>query len=200
MRIIGNDSLEEVFGYQVTIAMLRPLRFCRLCLERPNKYGGKDRCAPNNFGMKYGIRFPRNTKEAVQFNKENGNLLWKNAILKELETRMSMKSFKELPSPLRKAGTKGFQFAPLRMVFDVKVDLRRKSRLVIGGHVVDSSGHNVYASTMKSVSARILMKITATNHLDVMMGDIGNAYLNVNTEEKIYIHARPDFEVVDVMA
>ena len=84
MRIIGNDSLEEVFGSQVTIAMLQPLSFHRLCLARLKKYGGKDRRAPNNSGMKYSIRFPRNAKEAVQFDKENGNLLWKNAILKEL--------------------------------------------------------------------------------------------------------------------
>ena len=109
-------------------------------------------------------------------------------------------SFKELLLSLRKAGTKGFQFAPLRMIFAVKVYLRRKSRLVIGGHVVDSSGHHFYASTMKSVSARILMTIAAANHLYVKMGDIDNAYLNFNTEEKIYTHASPDFEVVGIMA
>ena len=42
---------------------------------------------------------------------------------------------------------------PLQMIFDVKVDLRRKFRLVIGGHVVDSYKQEVYESTMKSVSA-----------------------------------------------
>ena len=68
--------------------------------------------------------------------------------------------------------------------FYVKVDLRRKSRLVIGGHVVDSSGHEVYDSTMKLVSDRILTTIAAANNLDVMTDDIGNGYLNANTEEK----------------
>ena len=75
------------------------------------------------------------------------------------------------------------------MISDVKIDLRRKSRLVIGGHVVNLSGHEVYASTMNSVSARIMMKITAANNLDVMTGDIRNSYLNSNTEENIYIRA-----------
>ena len=69
------------------------------------------------------------------------------------------------------------------MIFDVKVDLSRKDRLVIGGNVVDSSGHEVYASTIKSVSARIMMTIVAANNLDVVTGDIGNAYLNANTQE-----------------
>ena len=122
------------------------------------------------------------TKETAQFDKENGKLIWKNEILKELEALMSMKVFNELPSSLRKARAKGFQFAPLRTIFDVKVYLRRKTRLVIGGHVVNSSGNEVYAYTMKSVSVRILMKIASANNLDAMPGDIGNSYLNANTE------------------
>ena len=66
------------------------------------------------------------------------------------------------------------------MIFDVNLDLRRKARLVIGVHVVNYYGHKVYESTMNSVSARILTKIAAANNLDVMTGDIGNAYLNAN--------------------
>ena len=180
--------------------MLRPLRFHRLCLERFEKTGGKDQNAPNNSGMKYGMRFPRNTKEADQFYKENGNLLWQNAILKELEALMYMKIFKKLRLSLRKARSKGFQFTTLRMIFEVKVDLRRKARLFIEGHVIDSSRHEVYASTMKSVPARILKTIAAVNNLYVMTGDIGNAYLNDNNEDKIYTRAGPKFEVVGIMA
>ena len=112
---------------------------------------------------------------------------------------MSMRVFRKLLSLLRKAREKGSKFALLRMIFDVKVDLRRKARLVIGGHVVYSSGHEVYESTMKSVSARILMKIVAANNLDVMTGDIGNAYLNTNTQEKIYTRSGTEFEVVGIM-
>ena len=104
---------------------------------------------------------------------------------------MSIHVFKKFPSSLRKARGKGFQFAPLRMIFDVKVDLRRKARLVIGGHVVDSTGHKVYASKTKSVSARVLMAIAATNDLDIMLGDIGNAYLHADIEEKFYTRQAP---------
>ena len=79
------------------------------------------------------------------------------------------------------------------MIFDVKIDLRRKSILVIGGHIVNLSGHKVYASTMKLVSSRILMTIDAANGLEVMTGYIGNAYLNANTEENICTHAGAEF-------
>ena len=62
VRIFGKDSLEDIFGSQVTIAMMRPLRFHRLRLAGLKKPGGKDRRFPNNSGLKYGIRVLRNTK------------------------------------------------------------------------------------------------------------------------------------------
>ena len=101
--------------------------------------------------MKYGIRVPRKAKETAQFDQENVNKLWNNAILKELEALVSMKVFSKLPSSLRKTRAEVFQFALLRMIFEVKVDLRRKERLVIEGHVVHSSGHKVYAIITNSV-------------------------------------------------
>ena len=99
---------------------------------------------------------------------------------------MFMILFRKLLLSLRKARAKGFQFAPLMMIFDIRVDLKRKSRIVIRGHVVDSSEHKVYAIIMKSVSARILITISAANNLYFMTGDIGNAYLIANTEKKLY--------------
>ena len=54
---------------------------------------------------------------------------------------MSMKVLRKLLSSLHKYREKEFKLAPLRMIFDAKVDLRRKARIVIGGHVVQSSRH-----------------------------------------------------------
>ena len=42
VRVFGKYSLEEIFGSQVIIAMLRPLRFHRLRLARLKKPGGND--------------------------------------------------------------------------------------------------------------------------------------------------------------
>ena len=97
VRIFGKDLLEKIFVSQVTIAMLPPRRFHRLCIARLKKPGGRDRRSPNNYGLKYGIRVPRNAKEAIQFDRENGNSLLYNAILKELEDLMSMEVFKKFP-------------------------------------------------------------------------------------------------------
>ena len=71
VSILGDNSLEEVFGYQVTMSMLQQLRYHQLRLAILKKPGGKDRRAPNNSGLKYSIRFLRNAKEAAQFDQQN---------------------------------------------------------------------------------------------------------------------------------
>ena len=46
-------------------------------------------------------------KEALQFDDKNGNTLWRDAILKELEALTSMEVFEKFPSSVRKARGKG---------------------------------------------------------------------------------------------
>ena len=87
---------------------------------------------------------------------------------------MPMGVFTKILSSLRKARAEGYQFTPIMMIFDIKVDLRRKTRPVIRGSVVDYYGNKVYASTMKLVSDRILITVAAENYLELMMGDIEN--------------------------
>eukprot|EP00957_Ditylum_brightwellii_P202253 15329319-Ditylum_brightwellii.AAC.1 len=65
------------------------------------------------------------------------------------------------------AKSSDFQFAKIWFIFDVKQDLRRKARLVIGGHMVDPQDNDVYSSHMKQESARILMTIADLNNLEV---------------------------------
>ena len=43
-----------------------------------------------------------------------------------------------------------WQYAPLHWVFCVKHDLRHKARLVMGGHVTDSTGYDKYVVTIKT--------------------------------------------------
>ena len=69
VRIFGKDLLEDIFGYQVTLYMLCPLRFKQLCLERLKKSGGKYWQNPNTGNVKYSIRAPSNAKEYAQFDR-----------------------------------------------------------------------------------------------------------------------------------
>ena len=86
------------------------------------------------------------------------------------------------------------QYAPLCFVFDVKrEDLRQKSRLVLGGHVIDSSDHESYASTVQYMYIRLLLTIAEKNQLKVMSGDVGNTFPNAYAKEKIYSRAGIEF-------
>ena len=88
--------------------MLRTLRFQRLRLSMLKKPNGLNRQRTNSGNLKYIIRVPSNVKENAQFDKYNGNSLWANDILKELESLMSMSLFKKLLSSLRKSRAKRY--------------------------------------------------------------------------------------------
>ena len=44
------------------------------------------------------------------------------------------------------------------------------------------------------------MRIAAANNSEVMAGDVGNAYLKANTQEKIYTRAGAKLELVGIIA
>jgi hypothetical protein len=50
-----------------------------------------------------------------------------------------------------------------------------------------------YSSVVSRESVRIAFTIAALNGLDVLMADIGNAYLNAECREKIWTTAGPEF-------
>ena len=101
----------------------------------------------------YAIRIPRNAKEAIQFDKENGNTFWQDAMKKEISMINKFNVFE-----LKRIGfefASDWQYAPLHWVFAVKHDLRHKARLVIGGHVTDASGYDRYAATIRTETIRL---------------------------------------------
>jgi hypothetical protein len=73
------------------------------------------------------------------------------------------------------------------MIFSVKHDLRRKSRLVAGSHLIDALLLDIYSSTVKSISVKFLHVISHKQQLRQLCGDIDNAYENAYTNEKVYV-------------
>ena len=73
---------------------------------------------------------------------------------------------------------KDYQYAPLKIIFDIKKeDLRRKSRLVAGGHVINSHMYQSYASVVQTRTVRLLETIAVNEGLYFVTGDIGNAFV-----------------------
>ena len=141
---------------------------------------------------KYGIEIPRNVKEALIMDERNGNTLWADAIMKEMSALEKAKVWSFYP-PHHKLPP-DYQYAPLQMIFDVKQeDLRRKARLVAGGHVVESSMWESYSSVVQQRSIRLLETIALNEGLSFVTGDIGNAFVQADTKEKIYTIAGKEF-------
>ena len=50
----------------------------------------------SNNTYKFGVRVPKTAKQALQFDKEDGNLMWKDAIDKEINEINKYQTFKVL--------------------------------------------------------------------------------------------------------
>ena len=87
-----------------------------------------------------------------------------------------------------------YQKAPLRIIFNIKKkDLRRKAKLVVGEHKLDSSHLETYLSVIQLLSVCILLTVAAKNNLKVVSGDVGNAFLHAKPLEKVYTIAGSEF-------
>ena len=140
---------------------------------------------------KFGIQVPQTVDEALAIDKAAGNTLWKDAIEKELGQILEYDTFNILPHGERAPAD--HKRVPLHLVFDVKHDGRRKARLVAGGHVTDPANEEVYSSVVAPEGVRLVMFLADHNGLDIMCGDVGNAFLNGVTREKIWCIAGPEF-------
>jgi hypothetical protein len=79
------------------------------------------------------------------------------------------------------------------MIFDIKMDFTRKARFVAGGHDTDPPSNLTYSSVVARDSIRLAFLIAALNDLEVLEGDIGNAYLQAPTKEKVHTICGPEF-------
>ena len=136
---------------------------------------------------KYGIEVPRNPDHAQKIDKANGDTMWQDAFEKEVKALLDMDCFEFHPAGHHHNLGDGWQKSTLHMVFDVKQSLQRKCRLVAGGHLVDMLDIQVYSSTVKSISVQLLHVISHKANLEQLCGDIGNAFPNAYTKEKVYI-------------
>ena len=143
---------------------------------------------PNRF--KFGVKVPMTVEEALRLDHENGNTLWFDAIEKEMKnSRVAFKLLGREDNP-----PVGFKEITCHLIFDVKMDLTRKARYVAGGHLTDPPSSLTYASVVSRDSVRIAFLVAALNNLDILAGDIQNAYLNAETKEKVYFRAGDEWK------
>ena len=140
---------------------------------------------------KFSVQVPRTYDEAVQLDNENGNSFWQDGVRRELDQIFSYHSFRDLgigvfPGP-------EYKRIKVILVFDVKADGKRKGRLVARGDMTPTPEESVCSSVASLRSLRIVIFLAELNQLELMQGDIGNAYLESYTQEKVYFTTGPEF-------
>ena len=118
-----------------------------------------------------------------------GNTKWQDAVKLELDQVNSYNVFidhgsKPLPN---------YRKIREHLVFDVKHDGWHKARLVADGHLTDVPLESVYSGVVSLRGIRILVFLAELNQLETWATDIGNAYLEAKTSEKLYIVAGAEF-------
>ena len=82
-------------------------------------------------------------------------------------------------------------------VFAVNFDGRHRARLVVDGHLTPEPIENIYSVVVSLRNLRLVIFLGKLNNLDIWGADIGNANLEVFTDDKLYIVADPEFQELE---
>ena len=139
---------------------------------------------------KFGIELPETIQQALDIDKHTGSMYSYDAIQKEMHNiKAAFHILNEGENvPVR------YQFVKCHMVFDIKMGmLQWKVHLVAGGHMTDPPASQTFARVVSRESVRIGLLLAALNDLNVLTGDLQNAYLNAPCEEKVWTTCGPEF-------
>jgi len=139
----------------------------------------------------YGVEIPRDYLDAVRLDRINGNTKWQDCTKLELEQLGEYKTFKDIG--YKAATPNGYKRIRVHLVYAVKHDGRHKARLVADGHLTDLPVDSVYSGVVSLKGLRAMLFIAELNGLPIWSTDIGNAYLEATTQEKVCITAGPEF-------
>jgi len=139
----------------------------------------------------YGFEVPCNHEHAMAIDRRNGNTNFADAENAEIFMIDEFSTFEDLGF----GGNPGPDYKKMRMhvVNAVKHNGRHKARLVAGGHLTETPIDSVYSSVVSLRGIQLLTFVAELNDLEVWATNIGNAYLESCTQEKVHIVAGPEF-------
>jgi Reverse transcriptase (RNA-dependent DNA polymerase) len=125
--------------------------------------------------------------------KSNSNTLWGDATVLELTQIDEYTTFIDKGHHTKVKAPIGCKKIRVHLIYDVKHDGRHIARLVADDHLTDIPLESVYSGVVSLRGFRIVLFLAELNHLELWSTDIGNAYLEAYTSEKVYIIAGPEF-------
>ena len=138
------------------------------------------RLTPND---KFGYIVPRDYRHAKQLDQSNGNDEWEKGTQLELNQIDEYETFKDLGKGAKPP--EGYKKVGVHLVYDAKHDGRHKARLVGDGHRIEIPLTSVYSGVVSLRGLRIVAFLAELNKLELWGTDIGNAYLEAKTQEKL---------------
>ena len=146
----------------------------------------------------HGFQVPKDYNDAIRLDKENSNTHWQDAMDLELTQIHEYKVFRDTGKAKFHNGKvvtpDGFQEIRVHFVYAVKHDGRFKARLVADGHLTKEPVESIYSGVVSLRSLRMVVFLSQLNNLEIWGADVGNAYLEAYTDEKLCIMAGPEFK------
>ena len=84
----------------------------------------------------------------------------------------------------------------LHFVYAGKHNGRFKASLVADGHLTKEPVESIYAGVVSLKRLRMVVFLSQLNDLEIWGADVGNAYLEAYTDEKLCIIAGPEFKEI----
>ena len=142
---------------------------------------------------KFGCELPLHDKHdnAVKLDRKNVISKWQDAIKAEIEQQQEYETCKDLgkdgmPPP-------DYKKTRAHFVFDAKHDGRHKARLVADGNLTEVPLSSVCSDVVSLRGIRLVLFLAELNGLQSWGTDVGNAYFESNTKEKVCIIVGPEF-------
>ena len=107
-------------------------------------------------------------KEAVSLDEFNETTIWQDAI--KLEMKNSRVAFK-LCKKVEKAPF-GHNKITCHLLFDLKLDMKQKSRYVAGDHLTDVTTYTNYFSVVSRDTVHIIFLMDSLNNLEILASEI----------------------------
>ena len=136
-------------------------------------------------------------------NKKNGNSKWFDARKLKFDQLHDYQTFIDHGTAVKdKKGNilnapEGYTKIKVQLVYAVKHDGRHKVRAVAGGHLTPDPVESVYSGVVSHKSLRIVVFLSQLNRQQLWGADVGNAYLEAYTREKVYIVAGKEFDELE---
>ena len=139
----------------------------------------------------HGFQVPKDFNDAIRLDKEKNNTHWQDAMDLELTQIHEYKVFKDTGKAQFHDGKAvtpdGFQKIRVHFVYAVKHDGKFKARLVADGHLTKEP-------VVSLRSLRMVVFLSQLNDFEIWGADVGNAYLEAYTDQKLCIIAGPEFK------